>query len=297
VGNIPNFFGDFFARRVQACRTIPGINIPPTEMVHLLEKMQLSAQLFGQSTISVIVPPTRSDIFHACDVMEDVAVAYGFNKIVKTIPDTNTDGKQQPINKLAELLRSEIAQMGFNEVVNFALCSRDENFTFLGKKDDGSAVTIANPKTLEFQVCRTSLIPGVLKTLANSKGHHIPMRVFELQDIVTKRTDNDVGAGNTRNLSIAYCGHTSGFEFVHGALDRVFAMLRIPLDANREGKKGYFVKPIENGTFFPKRCANIYFNGKVIGIMGIVHPQVLENFEIPYPTSILEINVEPFLDW
>jgi phenylalanyl-tRNA synthetase beta chain len=265
-------------------------------MITLLKRMQLSARLIGDSTISVVIPPTRSDILHACDIMEDVAVAYGFNNIVKTIPNTNTDGKQQPVNKLAELLRSEIAQMGYNEVVNFALCSRDENFSFLGLKDDDSAVTLANPKTIEFQVCRTSLIPGVLKTLSNSKNHPLPMKVFELQDIVIKNNTNDVGAGNIRNLSIAYCGLVSGFEIIHGALDRIFALLRIPVDVKKEGKKGYYILPFDSPTFFPKRCANIYLNGKNIGIMGIVHPNVLNNFELPFATSILEITIEPFVD-
>lgn len=273
-----------------------GIEIQPEEIVKLLERMQLTAVINKEThKIDVTVPPTRSDIFHECDVMEDVAVAYGFNKIVKRIPATNTDGKQQPVNKLSELLRGEIAQMGFHEVVNFVLCSNDENFAYLGRPDDGTAVKVANPITFEFQLCRTSLIPGILKTLSNSKHHRLPMKVFELQDIVIKMADSDVGAGNVRHLSIAYCGQTSGLEVIHGALDRLFSLLRVGLDAKKENKKGYYITPVESPTFFPKRCADIILDGKRIGTMGIIHPDVLTRFELPFPVSLLELNVETLL--
>ena len=62
-----------------------------------------------------------SHVIHACDVIEDVAVAYGFNNLIERIPQTNTIGEQLPINKLTDLLRPEMASAGFTEVLTFAL--------------------------------------------------------------------------------------------------------------------------------------------------------------------------------
>jgi len=62
-----------------------------------------------------------TDILHACDIMEDVAIAYGFNNLKKTIPKTNTFGQQFPLNKLTDLLRRESAYAGFTEILTFAL--------------------------------------------------------------------------------------------------------------------------------------------------------------------------------
>jgi phenylalanyl-tRNA synthetase beta chain len=68
--------------------------------------------------LSVVV---FSDILHACDIVEDVAIAFGFNNIPIAAPKTATIGYQQPLNKLTDLLRQEIAMAGYSEVFNFAL--------------------------------------------------------------------------------------------------------------------------------------------------------------------------------
>ncbi len=60
-------------------------------------------------------------------------------------------------------------------------------------------------------------------------------------------------------------------------------------------KDGYYIKESDSETFFPGRRADVYFNNSKVGSFGIVHPQVLEYFEIAAPCSALELNVEPFL--
>ena len=67
------------------------------------------------TTLKVEVPPTRSDILHPCDVVEDVGIGYGFNNIPRVFPETNTVGSYQPNNKFADLLRQELAQAGYIE--------------------------------------------------------------------------------------------------------------------------------------------------------------------------------------
>ncbi|CAJ0748889.1 6255_t:CDS:2, partial [Entrophospora sp. SA101] len=116
-----------------------------------------------------------------------VAIAYGFNNIPKTFPNSATVGKAFPINKLSDLVRREIALSGFTEVLPLILCSHDENFAYLNKKDDNkTAVKLANPKTAEYQVVRTSLLPGILKTVKENKKHSLPIKVFEVSDVAFK---------------------------------------------------------------------------------------------------------------
>ena len=105
------------------------------------------------SVLEVTIPPTRSDILHACDIMEDAAIAYSYNKIKEPLPKSSTIAVPLPVNKLSDLLRKECAFAGFTEALAFTLCSHDENFKFLRKVDGGGeAVVLANPKTLEYQV-------------------------------------------------------------------------------------------------------------------------------------------------
>ena len=155
-------------------------------MAHLLSKMGLVSRVEDEQIISR-VPPTRHDILHPCDIMEDVAVAYDFNKLEWTQPKTNTVGIQLPINKLCDLLRPDIAAAGYCEALTFALVSRDDLGEKMGLKEcPQQTVHVSNPKTYEFQVCRTALLPGLLKTCQANKKLPLPIKLFEVSDVVMK---------------------------------------------------------------------------------------------------------------
>ena len=96
-----------------------------------------------------------------CGGAQDVAIAHGYNNLRWTVPQTVTVGSELPLNQLTELMRLECAMAGFTEILTWALLSQAENFGHLQRPDDGAtAVTIGNPATTEFEVCRTSLLPG-----------------------------------------------------------------------------------------------------------------------------------------
>lgn len=77
--------------------------------------------------VKVTIPPTRHDVIHACDIYEDVGIAYGYNKIPRNLPNTNTIGAQLPVNKLSDHLRESIAEAGFTEALTFSLVSMKLN--------------------------------------------------------------------------------------------------------------------------------------------------------------------------
>ncbi len=73
-------------------------------------------------------------------------------------------------------------------------------------------------------------------------------------------------------------------------------MLMLDIKRTAVGEKnGFYIQESKNETYFPGRRADVFVNGQLIGAFGILHPQVLGAFEISYPTSALEINIEPFL--
>ena len=263
---------------------LPSENIP-----ELLKRMMLDASLDSQGkSVQVRVPITRPDVMHACDVMEDVAVSFSFNKLPRAIAPVMCSGSQQPLMKLAELLRIELSQMGFTEALTFALCSTDDNFSKMRRPDDdGGAVILSNPKTEEFQICRTSLLPGLFKTLERNKSNPLPWKLFEVSDVVLVDSKSDVGAANQKRLAVVTSDSaTSGFEIVHGVVDRVLLMLG-PRAAGASIVRG------SNPSFLEGRCAAVHLaNGAEVGHFGTVHPEVLCNFELDYPTAALELNLE-----
>eukprot|EP00178_Gracilaria_changii_P025304 TRINITY_DN78045_c0_g1_i1.p1 TRINITY_DN78045_c0_g1~~TRINITY_DN78045_c0_g1_i1.p1 ORF type:complete len:592 (+),score=72.21 TRINITY_DN78045_c0_g1_i1:202-1977(+) len=275
-----------------------GVNLKPDEMVKMLSRMQLPANVVDEKTIGVDVPIIRSDVLHACDVMCDVAVGYGFNRVPERVPETSTVGKQLPINHLADMVRREgLAQHGYTEVLTWVTVSNAENFDSLRRIDDGKvAVKIGNPKTLEFEECRTSLLPGLLKTLRENRSAKVPVRLFEVGDVVLKDSNAEVLACNRRKVAAIYCAQSAGFEVIQGLLENVLRTLGVNRgDGIESGSWGLDADGCSDGAFFEGRRANIVYDGNSIGAIGWIHPEVLESFSLSYPCSAMEFDLEAFL--
>ncbi|MCP6508638.1 hypothetical protein NL478_28140, partial [Klebsiella pneumoniae] len=76
-----------------------------------------------------------------------------------------------------------------------------------------------------FQVARTNLLSGLLKTTSANKKMPLPMKLFEVTDVVLKDSTSEVGARNERHVCALYYGKTPGFEIIHGLMDRLMQML------------------------------------------------------------------------
>lgn len=300
-----------------------GINITPEKMCELCNRMQLGPAEYISSTnmIRVNIPPTRSDILHAVDVIEDIAISYGYNNIIQSVPNFQTVGKPLPINQFVDLLRAEIARAGYVEMLTHGLCSTAENFTHL-RRPIGPAVSLSNPANIEYEVVRTTLLPGALKTLSFNKSvsHKDGIKLFEISDVVLK-ANNEIGALNARRMVGLYSSNSSGFEVIHGLVDRIMTCAQIQpemsyglnslttdeiIDRKKVARSGvcYIVRAsTENSSdpvFFPGMSADVILRSddgseNKIGYLGVVHPEVLQNFDVHYPCSICELDIEAIL--
>lgn len=104
---------------------------------------------------------------------------------------------------------------------------------------------LENPKTAEYQVVRTSLLPGMLKTIRENRKHSLPMRTFEVSDVAFKDEESDPErcAVNERRVAAVYCDKSAAFEVIHGLLDRLMRSLDVPrIQKGDTGKgKGYYI--------------------------------------------------------
>jgi len=107
---------------------ILGLNLDAARVGECAEKMGLVLKSSNATTVKVEIPPTRADILHPCDVIEDIGIGYGFNNIERVCPENNTIGAYQPINKFTDLLRAELAQAGYVESLTFSLLSLQDNY-------------------------------------------------------------------------------------------------------------------------------------------------------------------------
>ena len=228
-----------------------GLSLSAEEICELLKRMSYKANpsKASKDLIDVHIPPTRADVLHQCDIMEDVAIAYGFNNLPRSFPSkSGTVAQPLMVNKLSDIVRLEAAMAGWSEVMPLILCSHDENFGWLNRKDDGNtAVKLANPKTAEYQVVRTSLLPGLLKTIRENKHHSVPIKIFEVSDVAFKDVSLERKSRNERHFAAAWYGKSSGFEVVHGLMDRVMLMLKNAFITSEEGLEG---KGVEDSVYW-----------------------------------------------
>lgn len=234
--------------------SVCGLNESRESLSKLLSKMCLQARPSPSDNdkLDVLIPVTRADVLHEADIMEDVAIAYGFNNLPRHFPGTSHSvAAALPINKLADIVRLEAAMAGWAEVMPLILCSHDENYAWLNKpSDNGECVRLQNPKTAEYQIVRTSLIPGLLKTIRENRNHAVPMKIFEVADVVFKDMKAERRARNEKHFAAAWYGKTSGFEQVHGLLDRVMQMLKSAFITKEEGLEnaeveGYWIEEVD----------------------------------------------------
>ena len=283
---------------VNYLKTITGIyDILPDKIVKLLEKMELKAEIINSNELEVSAPITRSDILHPCDIAEDLAISYGYNNIKKELTKTKTHGVQQPYNKLSDLFRDEMAMGGYVEFLTMALLSHKDMFTnLLHEEKDDKTAQILYSKSKEFEYIRSSLIPGILKSIEGNKANQLPFKIFEISDVVICDENNEVGAVNRRRLCFAYTNTTSAMEIVQGMVDLL--MKKIGLIFNCDNKeKNYTIKKSNNEIFFNDRQAEIFILDDIkVGIYGIIHPKVIKNFGIKNPVTLCEIDLQLIMD-
>lgn len=287
-----------------------GLEQSPEEIISCLKRMSLHGKQSASdsSKLTVSIPITRSDVLHPCDIMEDAAVGYGFDNLPRggKLSNSNFIASALPINKVSDIFRVASSQATWLEVLPLTLCSHDENFKFLRLEDDGKQVVkLANPKTLEYQVVRTSLLPGILKTVKENRKHSLPIKVFETGDVVFKNDALERKAYNERHWGAIYAGKTSGFEIIQGLLGKVMQTFRtewLPDYGAGKTSRGYWIEEDSTlPTYFPGRGARVMFRSqegedpKQIGHLGVLHPEVMSNFDIPYAGSYVELNAEVFL--
>ena len=289
--------------------------ITDEEIVKNLFKMGLETKILKSdekdTSFEVHVPLHRTDVLHQCDVAEDFAIAYGYNNINVITPQVVSIGMENRLNKLTEQMRIEMSGAGYSECMTFALCSVKDLTETLRLENDPRIVHVGNPKASDFEAGRTTLLPGLLKCLVSNKKNKLPLKLFELSDVMLKISssedmkgtwnhgkvfDTSIGSVNQRRLSTVVSNvNTSGLDLIHGTLDFIFRKLYL------KGKYSYVLEKGSNPFLFLGMQADIFLinsetKEKVfperIGYLGIVHPEVLKIVGWGYPASCLEINFQ-----
>lgn len=262
------------------------IGVPWTaeEVAELLRFMRHDAAVVdGQ--VRVLVPAWRSDILHPRDLVEDAAIAHGYDRIPAIGLAAATIGLPQPREEAAVRARAALAGLGFLEVMTLALTSEEATYRKTGLPDDDRQATIENPISVEQTMVRVSVLPGLLETLAINLGHSYPQRIAEVGLVVHADPAEETGASETMVTGFALAGDGLGYADARSALD---ALLR---ETGRDAG-GVRYRALDWPLFIPGRGAEVLDGeGERIGVVGEVHPEVLTRFRIIHPVAVAEISL------
>ena len=261
---------------VDYVRKILGPNFSTEQIVQSLEKMGYKSEIKDQQTLVISIPAWRSDILHEIDLVEDVAVGYGFEKFNKKLPAVFTFGKHLPDQNLLDNLRMIMVGFGFNEVTTFTITNERDEYHKLGLKS-GKKVELKNPISEDYSCIRTTLLPSLLKILAENKHHPLPQSIFEVGIIVDETYKNVYHLGILKTSAKAH--FTECKSYVEGILREL-------------GIQPYTITEKEHNAFVKGRCASVHVNDEEIGFFGELHPQTIINFELEHPIIAIEANIE-----
>ncbi len=265
-----------------------GVDVSDDDAVDFLQRMRHDAELTKPGTVRVQVPAYRNDIIHEVDLIEDLAIAYGYHRIPSVLVPTFTVGGERPIEARSNRMREVLCGLGFLEVMTLILTSPEAHDDALGSPRSESAVHVAHPVSSEQTMLRTNLRPGLLATFQHNVTHPLPQHIFEVGDVTLLNTEAETLAREERRFACGVTAARVGFEDAKAIAEVLL----------RECGQSASLKPLDAPPFLKGRAAEAWLDSagdaepKRALWFGEVHPEVLGRFNMQNPAILLEGDLE-----
>lgn len=260
---------------------ILGTEFGKEEIVKLLIKSGFDSNI-EKSKIKVFIPPYRADILHKRDVVDDIGRAYGFNNLQPSYPKTATIGELSENTKLSGAVRDVLIGCGFQDLLNFIMTDKDSNYRKMNIKEDGRVVELANPYSEQYAIMRTWLLPSLMAVLSNNTRRKYPQNISEVGRAVMLNEKENIGCREPERVCAVVCHLNAQYNEIKSKLQILAQAFDVGLET----------LPTKHDSFIEGRCAKILINKKEVGIIGEVHPVVLQNWGIEMPAAAFELELD-----
>ena len=261
---------------------ISGMDLGAREIVELLRKARYDAVAKGKR-IEVTYPAYRQDIMHQRDVVEDVLVSYGYNKIEPVMPKIATIGGNDPEEVLSNKIAKVMVGLGHQEILSYILSSKSNLFKKMNMKET-SVVEIENAVSDNWSVFRNSLLPSLMDFLSANQHVEYPQRIFEVGIVTLPDSGKETRTSDARKIAAALSGQKVSYEEASSLLDALMSSFGVKYELRRTS----------HPSFIEGRVAEILVNNKQAGVIGEINPLVLKNWQMEIPVSAFEISQEIF---
>ena len=241
----------------------------------------------GKGSVKVKLPLYRQDLMHTMDVVEDVAMSLGYAEFTPVMPAQFTVGGLSDIEQVSDRARELMVGLGFQEIISNILGS-PESYSGRMRLDEtewGRMVDVDNVMSLSFSCLRQWILPALLRVEAASSRAFYPHRLFEAGDVAIPDATHELGSRTDTVLGAMIAHAGAHFSEIHSCLDVLFYYL---------GKE-YSLETVQHPSFLEGRAGQIIVAGKPVGVIGELHPEVLERWQIAMPVVAFDVNLSQLM--
>jgi phenylalanyl-tRNA synthetase beta chain len=220
-------------------------------------------------------------VMHPVDLVEDVAVAYGYNNIEPLWRELPTTGSVRPEQRLLDVARELMVGLGFQEILTYTMTNPDNLFAKMNREKT-RIVEIANPKVATMTCLRNWLLPSLMEFLSNNQSVEFPQKIFELGKVTLLDEKRETKTRDEEWLAAAISHANASFSEIKSALDALFANLGLK----------WQIRETLHPSFIEGRIGAAIVNGVNVGVLGEINPQVLGAWKLENPTAAFEINMQ-----
>ncbi len=277
----PNFNNRFFELSVEETNRLLGLELSADEIADLLLTAGLGVEKLAADCLTVLVPCYRVDVMHQVDIIEDVAIAYGYNNIEPLWRELPTTGGAKPDQLLIDVARNLMVGLGYQEVLNTTLTNHETLFQKMNTPPT-SVIEIANPKVNTMTCLRNSLLPTLMEFLSINQSVEFPQKIFELGKVTLPDGTKETRTLDEEWLAAVTTHPNANFSEIKSALDSFMANLGVEWE----------IKKAEHPSFIEGRVGKTIVNGCNVGFVGEVNPLVLEAWKLENPVAAFEVNFQ-----
>ncbi len=261
--------------RTRQVKRLIGADITGKQIEKILGDLGFEAKKEKEG-FEVTIPSFRlNDVSREADLIEEVARIYGYNKVPYMTPIKDISPVSPIMNRvIEEQLKERFVSYGFNEICTFSFLGPDL-LNKCGLEVTDEMIEIANPISGDMSLMRTSLLPRILDTIADNLRYKNAFRLFELSKTYHRKSDMD------------YYEHT---QLIIATVGEDFRVLQGVM----EGELGQLIpsKSTPLSTMHPGRVGEFVLQGKRVGYLYEVHPQILKNFDVKQKVIVCKVDLD-----
>jgi phenylalanyl-tRNA synthetase beta chain len=281
----PDFSNRRFELSVEETNRLLGLKLSTKEITDLLGVAGLNVEKAFGDALTVLVPCYRVDVMHQVDLIEDVAIAYGYNNIEPLWRELPTTGKAKRDQRLIDVARDLMVGLSYQEVLNTTLTNQEKLFKKMNAPPTPT-IEVSNPKVITMTCLRNWLLPGLMEFLGINQSVEFPQKIFELGKVTLPDISKETKTRDEEWLAAVTTHPNANFSEIKSALDSFMGNFGVE----------WQISEAMHPSFIEGRVGKVIVNNAEVGVVGELNPMVLEAWKLENPAAAFELDFQALAD-